>query len=122
MPKTSTQSVFQQLLNAALNKNFMLYVFAFYAFTYAMRLVERLLYVPLPESNQRLADVVLGSILTVIIVTIINFIFGSSKSSADKSEQIEELIVQVTRKNKSESVTSTETQTNQSAPVEQLGS
>ena len=43
-------------------------------------------FAPIPESNVRFADTVLGFLLGTILATIINFFLGSSKSSADKNQ------------------------------------
>lgn len=43
---------------------------------------------PIPESNIRFADTVLGFLLGTIAATIINFYFGSSKGSEDKTQII----------------------------------
>lgn len=40
----------------------------------------------IPESNQRFADTILGVVISVIITTIYNFFFGSSKGSKDKDD------------------------------------
>lgn len=47
-----------------------------------------ILFVEIPENNLRFADTVLGFLLGTIIATIIQFFFGSSKGSADKSDMI----------------------------------
>lgn len=40
----------------------------------------------IPESNVRFADTILGFLLGTVIATIMQFFFGSSKSSKDKTE------------------------------------
>ena len=43
-------------------------------------------FVKIPESNQRFAGTILGVVIATIITTIYNFFFGSSKGSKDKDE------------------------------------
>jgi hypothetical protein len=43
---------------------------------------------PIPESNVRFADTILGFLLGTVVATILNFFFGSSKSSKDKDEMM----------------------------------
>lgn len=47
-----------------------------------------ILFVEIPENNLRFADTVLGFLLGTIIATIIQFFFGSSKGSADKTDML----------------------------------
>ena len=50
-----------------------------------------------PEGNNRIVDTVLGFLLGVSLSAIIQFFFGSSKSSADKQAKINELVEEVRR-------------------------
>lgn len=42
----------------------------------------------IPEKNVRFVDVVLGFILGTVVSTILNFFFGSSQSSKDKTKEL----------------------------------
>lgn len=42
----------------------------------------------IPASSVRFADVIIGFLLGTVVSTIINFFFGSSKSSKDKDDAI----------------------------------
>lgn len=53
---------------------------------------------PIPESGVRFADTALGFILGTIIAQILNFFFGSSKGSADKTGMLKEQLVRLVRK------------------------
>ena len=43
-------------------------------------------FIPMPETGARYADIILGALLGSGFTVIVAFYFGSSKSSADKSE------------------------------------
>ena len=45
-------------------------------------------FLSIPEANERFADTVLGFLLGVGLSSIINYFFGSSKSSKDKTEHL----------------------------------
>lgn len=49
--------------------------------------IGALLFVPVPEQNQRILDMCLGGLL-VQFASVVNYFFGSSKGSADKTEMI----------------------------------
>jgi multisubunit Na+/H+ antiporter MnhE subunit len=42
----------------------------------------------IPEKNLRFVDVVLGFIMGTVVSTILNFFFGSSQSSKDKTKEL----------------------------------
>lgn len=46
-------------------------------------------FVEIPEQNQRYADTVLGVIISMVLTTVYNYFFGSSKGSTDKQKTIE---------------------------------
>jgi hypothetical protein len=45
-----------------------------------------LLFVPIPEANKDLINIITGALLSTCIAQIYNYYFGSSKSSADKTD------------------------------------
>lgn len=46
-----------------------------------------MIYHPLPEFNKDIVNIALGALLTMA-GTVVNYFFGSSKSSADKNEML----------------------------------
>jgi len=50
---------------------------------------------PVPEGSQRFADTALGFILGTIIAQILNFFFGSSKGSSDKTRVMKEQLMRM---------------------------
>lgn len=55
---------------------------------FAMIYVSMITFGTVPQANQRYADTVLGFLLGTIVATIINYFFGSSKSSKEKDATI----------------------------------
>lgn len=53
--------------------------------TCIIAVIGALLFVPVPEINQRILDMCLGGLL-VQFAAVVNYFFGSSKGSADKTE------------------------------------
>lgn len=51
-----------------------------------------LLWIEIPEGNQKIVDIASGIIIGSGFVAVINFYFGSSKGSADKSKAMEEAV------------------------------
>lgn len=65
------------------------YYFATALFIFSASIVIMLFFVEIPESNQRIVDMILGVIIGTGLVSVINFFFGSSKGSKDKTKQID---------------------------------
>ena len=55
---------------------------------FAILYIVGITFFPIPESNVRFADTILGFLLGTVVATILNFFFGSSKSSKDKDEMM----------------------------------
>jgi len=55
---------------------------------FAVLYIVGITFFPIPESNVRFADTILGFLLGTVVATILNFFFGSSKSSKDKDEMM----------------------------------
>ena len=62
------------------------YVFAAGWSIVAVVYIFMITFMSIPTVNVRFADTVLGFLLGTIVATIINYFYGSSKSSADKTE------------------------------------
>jgi multisubunit Na+/H+ antiporter MnhE subunit len=45
----------------------------------------------IPEQNVRFADTILGFLLGTIVATFMNFFYGTSKSSQDKTDKMAEM-------------------------------
>lgn len=67
------------------SKRFVYYLASFWSIV-GVVYIFFITFAPIPESNVRFADTVLGFLLGTILATIINFFLGSSKSSADKNQ------------------------------------
>ena len=71
------------------SKRYVYYLATFWSFV-AVGYIFLLTFLTIPEANVRFADTTLGFLLGTIVATIINYFFGSSKSSSDKNQLLKE--------------------------------
>lgn len=69
------------------SKRFVLYLAAFWSIA-AVVYIGFVTFGHIPEENTRFADTILGFLLGTVVGTILNFFFGSSKSSKDKTDAL----------------------------------
>jgi hypothetical protein len=67
------------------SKRFVYYLASFWSLA-AVIYIGLITFMTIPDNNVRFADTVLGFLLGTAIATILNFFFGSSQSSKDKTE------------------------------------
>lgn len=71
------------------SKRYVYYLATFWSFV-AVGYIFLITFLTIPEANVRFADTTLGFLLGTIVATIINYFFGSSKSSSDKNQLLKE--------------------------------
>jgi len=71
-------------MNPVSKERFM-YIIGGFVIGCAVAIVALLVFVQLPETNKDIVNISLGTLLGMA-VTVVSYFFGSSKSSADKSE------------------------------------
>ena len=71
------------------SKRYVYYLATFWSFV-AVGYIFLITFLTIPESNVRFADTTLGFLLGTIVATIINYFFGSSKSSSDKNQLLKD--------------------------------
>jgi len=71
------------------SKRYVYYLATFWSIV-AVGYVFLITFLTIPEANVRFADTTLGFLLGTIVATIINYFFGSSKSSSDKNQLLKE--------------------------------
>lgn len=71
------------------SKRYVYYLATFWSFV-AVGYIFLITFSTIPEANVRFADTTLGFLLGTIVATIINYFFGSSKSSSDKNQLLKE--------------------------------
>ena len=71
------------------SKRYVYYLATFWSFV-AVGYIFLITFLTIPEANVRFADTTLGFLLGTIVSTIINYFFGSSKSSSDKNQLLKE--------------------------------
>lgn len=70
------------------SKRFLYWYTLFWTFA-AVAYIGGITFYPIPETQTRFADVILGFLLGTVIAQIINFFYGSSKGSADKNAMLQ---------------------------------
>ena len=71
------------------SKRYVYYLATFWSIV-AVGYIFLITFISIPEANVRFADTTLGFLLGTIVATIINYFFGSSKSSSDKNQLLKE--------------------------------
>lgn len=71
------------------SKRYVYYLATFWSFV-AVGYIFLITFLTIPEANIRFADTTLGFLLGTIVATIINYFFGSSKSSSDKNQLLKD--------------------------------
>lgn len=66
------------------SKRFVMYLAVFWS-VFAVAYISFITFGNIPAANVRFADTILGFILGTVIATVLNFFFGSSQSSKDKT-------------------------------------
>lgn len=76
--------------NDLFSKRFVMYLAMFWSIT-AVTYIFFITFVEIPQANVRFADTVLGTVLGTVVATTINFFFGSSAGSKEKTEALTEM-------------------------------
>lgn len=63
-----------------------IHIYAIYWSLVSTAYIGAITFIQIPESSVRFADVIIGFLLGTVVSTIIQFFFGSSKSSRDKDD------------------------------------
>lgn len=63
-------------------------IYAIYWSIVSTAYIGAITFIQIPESSVRFADLIIGFLLGTVVSTIIQFFFGSSKSSKDKDDAI----------------------------------
>lgn len=69
-----------------------LYYFSWFWSAASLLYIFLITFLTIPDNSVRFADTILGFLLGTIIATILNFFYGSSKSSKDKDESLSDAI------------------------------
>lgn len=68
-----------------------IYYFSAVIFAFSAIYIVAITFGTIPKDNQRFADTILGFLLGTLLATVINFFYGTSKSSQSKDATIQEL-------------------------------
>jgi hypothetical protein len=86
----------RDMQNNALNqsdvfsKRFVYYFAAFWS-VFAVVYISAITFATIPKDNIRFADTIIGFLLGTVVATILNFFYGTSKSSQDKTDKLAEM-------------------------------
>jgi hypothetical protein len=86
----------REMQAAALNqsdifsKRFVYYFAAFWSLC-SVAYIGFITFANIPAANVRFADTILGFLLGTVVATILNFFYGTSKSSQDKTDKLAEM-------------------------------
>lgn len=72
------------------SKRFVYYFASFWSIC-AVVYIGFITFAPIPVANIRFADTILGFLLGTVVATILNFFYGTSKSSQDKTDKLAEM-------------------------------
>ena len=72
------------------SKRFVYYLAIFWSF-FTAAYIGAITFLTIPTESVRFADTILGFLLGTIVATIINFFFGSSQSSKEKTQELTKL-------------------------------
>jgi len=73
------------------------YYFATAVLLFSVVYISAITFCKIPEENIRFADTILGFLLGTLLTTIINFFFGTSKSSQSKDTVISDVVKHITK-------------------------
>jgi len=73
-----------------LSKRFVYYFASFWSL-FAVAYIAAITFATIPVQNVRFADTILGFLLGTVVATILNFFYGTSKSSQDKTDKLAEM-------------------------------
>ena len=72
------------------SKRFVYYFAAFWS-VFAVAYIFTITFATIPVGNIRFADTIIGFLLGTVVATILNFFYGTSKSSQDKTDKLAEM-------------------------------
>jgi hypothetical protein len=72
------------------SKRFVYYFASFWSFC-SVLYIGFITFANIPAANVRFADTILGFLLGTVVATILNFFYGTSKSSQDKTDKLAEM-------------------------------
>lgn len=71
-----------------ISKNLTRLILAIMGVVFCLAWFAALLFIPVPEVNRDLVNIITGAMIGVVLTQIYNYFFGSSQSSADKTDMM----------------------------------